>query len=140
MGSCEHDWPSSGSPRAAWTERWPRPRKRFVWRPELGRTHAVLGFVRLARLETAQASEAFQKSIARDPAAPLPRLGLGLATIRRGHLEEGRQEIEVAVSLDPGDSLLRSYLGKAYYEERQPDLAADQFKLAQDFDPNDPTP
>jgi tetratricopeptide (TPR) repeat protein len=108
--------------------------------PGLGRTHAVLGFVRLARLEIAQASEAFQKSIALDSAAPLPRLGVGLATIRRGHLEEGRQEIEVAVSLDPGDSLLRSYVGKAYYEERQPVLAADQFKLAQDFDPNDPTP
>ena len=39
------------------------------------------------------------RSIPRDP---LPRLGLGLARIRRGDLEQGRQEIETAASLDPG--------------------------------------
>ncbi len=70
----------------------------------------------------------------------MPRLGLGLTRVRGGDLEGGRQELEIAVSLDPGDSLLRSYLGKAFYEERRPTLAADQFRLAENLDPNDPTP
>ena len=56
---------------------------------------------------------AFEKAIELDQAAPLPRLGLGLAKIRKGCLEEGRKEIEIAVSLDPDNSLIRSYLGKS---------------------------
>ena len=108
--------------------------------PGLGRPHAVLGFVHLARLDVTRATAAFEQSIALDPSAPLPRLGLGLAKIRRGDLEGGRQDLEIAVSLDPGDSLLRSYLGKAFYEERRPVLAADQFSLAEKLDPQDPTP
>ena len=88
----------------------------------------------------AKPREAFERAIAaRSGGAPC-RAWPRPAQIRGGDLEEGRQELEIAVSLDPGDSLLRSYLGKAYYEERQPVLAADQFKLAQDLDPNDPTP
>ena len=108
--------------------------------PSLGRTHTVLGFVHLARLEVGLAAEAFERAITLDSAAPLPRLGRGLARIRRGDLSGGRQELEIAVSLDPGDSLLRSYLGKAYYEERRPEPAASQLERAEALDPADPTP
>ena len=75
-----------------------------------------------------------------DQADPLPRLGLGLAKIREGKLSEGRGEIEIAASLDPNNSLIRSYLGKAYYEEKRDKLAANQFAVAKDLDPLDPTP
>ncbi|HWC01385.1 MAG TPA: tetratricopeptide repeat protein [Methylomirabilota bacterium] len=108
--------------------------------PGNARAQTVLGFTALTQIRRREAAEAFERAIELDPAAPLPRLGLGLTRIRGGDLEGGRQELEIAVSLDPGDSLLRSYLGKAYYEERQPVLASDQFKLAQDLDANDPTP
>ena len=88
----------------------------------------------------------------------MPRFGLGLATIRDGNLREGRADIESAVLLDPNNSLLRSYLGKAYFEERTTNpleyfrelvenfpnqenrLAAEQYALAKELDPNDPTP
>ena len=122
----------------------PRPRKRFVWRPGLAARTPSSVFARcLARLEIAQASEAFQKSIELDPADPLPRLGLGLAMIRQGSLAEGREQIEIAVALDPANSLLRSYLGKAYFEENtapRDKLAASQFDMARSLDPRDPTP
>jgi tetratricopeptide (TPR) repeat protein len=104
------------------------------------RAQTVLGFAALTQIRRREAAEAFERAIQLDPAAPLPRLGLGLTQIRGGDLEEGRRQLEIAMSLDPGDSLLRSYLGKAYYEERNPVLAADQFKLAEALDANDPTP
>jgi tetratricopeptide (TPR) repeat protein len=107
--------------------------------PNLSRTQTVLGFAHLTRVETRDAREAFEKAIQLDQADPLPRLGLGLAVIRDGRLSEGRQELEAAVSLDPDKALLRSYLGKAYYDEKRDKLASDQYAMAKQLDPKDPT-
>jgi tetratricopeptide (TPR) repeat protein len=108
--------------------------------PDLSRTQTVLGFSHLLRVETKKAKAAFEKAITQDDADPLPRLGLGLAKIREGSLEEGRREIEIAMSLDPDNSLIRSYLGKAYYEEKRDKLSTGQFDMAKSLDPMDPTP
>ena len=108
--------------------------------PHLARTQTVLGFAYLTQIKTKESREAFEKAILLDQADPLPRLGLGLARIRDGNLDEGRGDIEIAVSLDPNNSLMRSYLGKAYYEEKRGKLAANQFTLAKELDPLDPTP
>ena len=108
--------------------------------PHLARTQTVLGFAYLTQIKTKESREAFEKAILLDQADPLPRLGLGLAKIRDGNLDEGRGDIEIAVSLDPNNSLMRSYLGKAYYEEKRDKLAANQFTLAKELDPMDPTP
>jgi tetratricopeptide (TPR) repeat protein len=126
--------------------------------PELARVQTVLGFAELAEINTGRAKKAFRRAIAIDSANPLPRFGLGLATIRAGDLEQGRKEIEIAVALDPENALLRSYLGKAYFDERTTNpltyfqelvtnfpnqentLAAEQFAISKELDPNDPTP
>ena len=106
----------------------------------LERTQTVTGFTFLLRMETDGALQSFNKAIELDSSSPLARLGLGLAKIRNGDLAEGRQDLEIAAILDPNNSLIRSYLGKAYYEERRNPLAEDQFKLAKERDPKDPTP
>jgi tetratricopeptide (TPR) repeat protein len=62
-----------------------------------------------------------------------------LAKIRDGDLEDGRREIEIAVSLDPDNALIRSYLGKAYFEEKRDKQAGDQYEMSKQLDPNDPT-
>ena len=108
--------------------------------PNLSRTQTVLGFAYLSQVKTRESKEAFEKAIQLDQGDPLPRLGLGLARIRDGDLANGRKEVEVAASLDPNNSLIRSYLGKAYYEEKQEKLSSDQYKMAKEFDPMDPTP
>jgi tetratricopeptide (TPR) repeat protein len=113
--------------------------KAVALNPNLSRTQSVLGFAHLTRIETREARSAFEKAIQLDQADPLPRLGLGLAIIRDGCLAEGRQELEAAVSLDPDNALVRSYLGKAYYEEKNDKLAEDQYKMAKQLDPKDPT-
>jgi Tfp pilus assembly protein PilF len=113
--------------------------KSLALTPGLGRAHTALGFAALADFRIAKATESFKKAIAADNADPLPHLGLGLARINRGQLEAGRGEIELAVGLDSNSALLRAYLGKAYFEERRADIDAQQFKIAKELDPNDPT-
>lgn len=111
--------------------------------PNESRANTILGFVHLAQIDTRKAREDFLAAIERDSSDPLPRLGLGLAMIREGHLATGREQIEIAVALDPTNSLIRSYAGKAYYEENtkaRGSLAATQFGIAKQLDPQDPTP
>jgi tetratricopeptide (TPR) repeat protein len=107
--------------------------------PDLERTQIVLGFANLVEIRTAPAKAAFERAIVLDPADPLPRLGLGLAQIRESSLEAGRENLEVAVGLDSNDALLRAYLGKAYFTEKRDPLAADQYAIAKELDPLDPT-
>ncbi len=108
--------------------------------PNIERTQIVLGYAALTEFRTKQAREAFERAIALDSSDPQARFGLGLAMIRDGNLAEGRRQIEMAVALDSSRSLLRSYLGKAYFEEHRDDLAQEQFQLAKELDPLDPTP
>lgn len=108
--------------------------------PGSAHAHMVQGFTHLVAMDTQAASQSFQTAIELDPSAPLPRLGLGLALIREGELHQGRRAIEIAAILDPGNALVRSYLGKAYSEERRDALADDQYAMAMELDPLDPTP
>jgi tetratricopeptide (TPR) repeat protein len=114
--------------------------KAVTLNPGLARTQTVLGFTLIDRVKIKAAKETFNKAIELDSAAPLPRLGFGLAKIRGGDLEEGRAEIEIAACLDPNNSLIRSYLGKAYYEEKRDKPAGAQYAIAKELDPLDPTP
>lgn len=108
--------------------------------PNLARTQRVEGFAALALFQNTRAIEAFRRAIALSPADPMAHLGLGLAKISEGNLVEGRKDLEVAVALDSGNSLLRSYLGKAYFEEQRAPLDEEQFDIAKQLDPHDPTP
>jgi len=108
--------------------------------PDLGRTQITFGFVALVEFRTADAQAAFEKAIMLDSSDPLPHLGLGLAMISAGDLEQGRSEIEVAVGLGSNDALLRAYLGKVYFEEKRAPLDSEQFEIAKQLDPHDPTP
>lgn len=108
--------------------------------PNVERTQTIAGFSFLLKTEISKALDTFNRAISLDSTAPLARLGLALTKIRLGNLNEGRKDLEMAASLEPSNSLIRSYLGKAYYEERRSNLSDDQFKLAKEFDPKDPTP
>jgi tetratricopeptide (TPR) repeat protein len=115
-------------------------KKAAALNPNLSKTKTILGFAYLTQIKTKMSKDVFQKAIELDQVDPLPRLGLGLAKIRDGDLAGGREEIEIAASLAPDNSLFRSYLGKAYYEEKRDKLASNQFAMAKEFDPSDPTP
>jgi len=101
---------------------------------------AVEGLALLAVNRRKSAVAAFEKGIALDSEAPLPRLGLGLAKIRAGDLADGRRDLELAAALDPRRANLRSWLGRAYYAEGLTHKARSQFEMAEERDPDDPTP
>lgn len=107
--------------------------------PNLARTQLVMGFAALTEYRDAEARASFERAIESSPSDPLAHLGLGLARISGGQLDAGRSELEVAVALDSNQSLLRAYLGKAYFEEKRAPLDAQQFALAKQLDPLDPT-
>lgn len=107
--------------------------------PDLARTQLVSGFAALADYRDAEARSSFQRAIELSPSDPLAHLGLGLAQISGGQLETGRGELEVAVALDANQALLRAYLGKAYFEEKRTPLDSQQYGIAKQLDPHDPT-
>ena len=107
--------------------------------PDLARTQLVQGYAELADYRGEQASSSFQRAIELSPADPMAHLGLGLAQISNGQLETGRSELEVAVALDANQALLRAYLGKAYFEEKRTPLDSQQYSIAKQLDPHDPT-
>ncbi len=107
--------------------------------PNLSRTQLVLGFNALALFRNGEAQAAFERAITLDSADPMAHLGLGLARISAGDLTAGRRDLEAAVALSSSDALLRAYLGKAYFAERRHPLDAQQYGIAKELDPLDPT-
>lgn len=117
------------------------PAERAVRRdPDATRALTVLGFIQLAELHAAEAYATFEHAVTSDPAFPMARLGYGIAAIRRGDFDLGREQMQTAASLDPNDSLIRSYLAKAYYEEKRDMEASKELAEAKQLDPSDPTP
>lgn len=101
---------------------------------------AILGLSALSARRDGAAFDAFDRAIALDDSAPLPRLGKGLAYIRIGEVAAGRRELELAASLDPRRADLRTWLGRAYQVEGLPEKALASLDLALARDPDSPTP
>lgn len=108
--------------------------------PILSRALSVRGFVNLVARDIRAAEHSFRRSIAADGFSPLARFGLGLVLIRNGQLDDGVDQLELAVTLDPEVSLYRSYLGKGYFEQNDFERADKQLAFAKMLDPDDPTP
>ncbi|WP_162560053.1 tetratricopeptide repeat protein [Methylotetracoccus oryzae] len=114
-------------------------RKAEALAPNLSRTQMVLGFAALAEFRDREALQAFERAVRLDSADPMGHFGLGLTRIYRGDVPEGRSELEAAVALGSSNALLRAYLGKAYFEEKRHPLDEQQFRIAKELDPSDPT-
>ena len=108
--------------------------------PQNAYAKSVYAFNLLIRGETQKAVDAFEETISLQKDLAPAYLGLGLARIHQGFLEEGRQHIEKAAFLAPQVSVYRSYLGKAFFEEEREQLAGHEYDRAIALDPLDPTP
>jgi tetratricopeptide (TPR) repeat protein len=100
----------------------------------------VYGFVLMADRSFDEAQAAFERAAAEEPAAGLPRVGLGIVQVNRGELEGARKDFERATLLEPSRGLYRSYLAKDYFEDDTYDKAEPEYARAIELDPNDPTP
>ncbi|MBK0399143.1 FecR domain-containing protein [Limibaculum sp. M0105] len=101
---------------------------------------AIIGFARLQANDYEGAAEAFAAGVALDSEDPMPRIGEGLLSIRRGDVVAGRRALELAASLDPRRGPTRDLLGRAYDQEGLFEKALSQYGLAIELDPNDPAP
>lgn len=101
---------------------------------------AVYGFVLMGDRSFDAARSAFENAARQEPAAGLPRMGLGIVKFNQGDLSEARKDFERAAVLEPNRSIYRSYLGKDYFEEDNYAPAYPEYQRAIELDPNDPTP
>ncbi|MGC3963695.1 MAG: tetratricopeptide repeat protein [Rhodocyclaceae bacterium] len=108
--------------------------------PELPRAHALRGFVALAKGDADSALTLFNAAIERNSAEPLAWYGRAMARTRLGQSDDGRRDLEVAVTLDPSNAELRAYLARSYAEADRMDEAVAQNDLARKLDPLSPTP
>ena len=107
--------------------------------PRNAQAFALQGFLFAAENKIDAAISAFNQAIMLDGALGNAWLGRGLCRIRQGDLEEGREDLQVAVTLEPQRAVLRSYLGKAFATWAETSQAAHELRLAMTIDPNDPT-
>ena len=107
--------------------------------PRHAQAWALRGFVLCGQGRFREARTAFDQALEIDGALGNAWLGRGLCKIRQGDVAGGRADLETSASVEPQRALLRSYLGKAYFEERRPDQALDELRLARAKDPLDPT-
>ena len=107
--------------------------------PRNAQALALQGFLAAAEDHIEEAIACFDRAMAVDGALGNAWLGRGLCRIRRGEVEEGRKDLQVAATLEPQRALLRSYLGKAFAATGRTALAEKDLRLARQLDPNDPT-
>src|SRR5439155_799973 len=100
---------------------------------------ALKGFLLSAENRITQAIAFFDRAIAIDGALGNAWLGRGLCRIRRGDINGGREDLQVAATLEPQGAVLRSYLGKAFSNTSDNARAAKELRLARQLDPKDPT-
>ena len=107
--------------------------------PRNAQAVALRGFLLAAEDRIPAAFDAFNQAIALDGALGNAWLGRGLCRIRRGELNAGREDLQVAALMEPQRALLRSYLGKAWNELGDQRRAAAELRHAKANDPRDPT-
>ena len=107
--------------------------------PRNAQALALKGFLLSAENRIDAALACFEEAIATDGALGNAWLGRGLCRIRRGQIQPGLEDLQVAAALEPNRSVLRSYLGKAYAHAGDDSRAEHELLLARKFDANDPT-
>jgi hypothetical protein len=100
----------------------------------------VKGFLELSDLDSEAAGETFRAALAHDSVNSQAYLGLSLAQVAAGDLVAAQGALEKAVALEPGNAVYRSYLGKLFFEQGKEEQSLQEFRIAEQSDPKDPTP
>ena len=119
--------------------------KSLALSPRNAQAHALNGFLLAAKNKIPAARAAFDKAIELDGNLGNAWLGRGLVKIKRGDVDEGRKDLQNAVTAEPNRAAFRSYLAKAWSMGRpfvyswDQHLAHKELGQAMELDPNDPT-
>ncbi len=100
---------------------------------------AVSGLTWLIDGQADKAKAAFETALRRDPKDAKALLGLGLAEIKLGNIQEGLKKLQAANEAEPGNALILTYLGRAQQQAGDTEAARTSWRSAQQADPKDPT-
>jgi tetratricopeptide (TPR) repeat protein len=113
--------------------------KSLTLAPRNAQAVALKGFLWSAQNKISEAITQFDQAIQLDSGLANAWLGRGLCLIYRGRVKEGLHNLQTAATVEPQRALLRSYLGKAFSTDGQTVRAEKELRLAEQFDPADPT-
>jgi len=99
-------------------------------KPDMVKSHILLGYLYLDARETDNAVEQFEKAAAIDPSSYDARTGLGGALIEKGNIEMALEVLIVALRLNPNPHRTLYELGKAYELKGDKESAHAMYKKA----------
>jgi len=106
--------------------------------PNLADGHAALGYVRHYSWQWADAEQSFQRAIALNPSAPLPRLWYANLLMSKARFDEALQQAHTARDLDPFSLVVHSNIGWILFNAGRPHEAIDVLRKAVALDPSYP--
>lgn len=96
----------------------------------------IEGLQALEKNDLAAAERAFRESMALDPQAPQPLLGLADLALRKKQQKEAWAWLDKALKLAPQNALVYQAIGRYHFATGQAAKAVDALKKAQQLDPN----
>jgi Tfp pilus assembly protein PilF len=107
--------------------------------PRNAQAVALKGFLLASNNRTREAADWFDRALALDSALANAWLGRGLCRFYHGEKKRGTEDLMIAAALEPQRAGLRDYLGKAWSVRGEDARAQQEFAIAKQLDPQDPT-
>ena len=101
-------------------------------KPDISRTHILLGFLFLEIKETELALQEFQRALELEPGSNDAKTGLGKAYILQGNVDVAIDVLTAAVKANPNPQTAYYELGRAYEIKGEKDKASEMYKKAID--------
>ena len=101
-------------------------------KPDISRTHTLLGFLFLEIKETELALQEFIRALELEPGSNDAKTGLGKTYILLGRIDEAIDALTAAVKANPNPQTAYYELGKAYEIKGEKDKAWEMYKMAID--------
>lgn len=99
-------------------------------KPDMVKSHILLGFLYLEIKETDKALEAFNKAVELDPQSHDAKTGLGGALVLKGDVDKAIEVLDSASTANPYPQMTYYELGKAYEIKGNKDKSIEMYKKA----------
>ena len=106
-------------------------------KPDISKTHTLLGFLFLEIKETELALQEFIRALELEPGSNDAKTGLGKTYVLQGNIDEAIDALTAAVKANPNPQTAYYELGRAYEIKGEKDKAVEMYKKAIDGIIND---
>ncbi len=105
-------------------------KKSIEAKPNIAKSHVLLGFLLLETKESDKAIDEFNKALEIDPASHDAKTGLGGALILKGDIDKALEVLSVALEANPYPQMTYYELGRAYEMKGEKDKALELYRKA----------